>query len=388
VRTLFIAGGSAATVFALAPLAAAVRNAGHEVIMVANDDMVPVITQLGLPAVSVDRAPLGRYIYADRQGRPVDVPADAAAQLPFTGRWFARMGLAWLDPLLELARDWRPELVVGGTMMYCAPLLGVQLGIPYVRHTWDAVEVTEVDPGAEQELAPELAALGLDRLPVPDLLLEVCPQSLRAPRLSPSRQTLPMRWISMNAQRKLEPWMYRAGDRPLVCVTAGSRVSEQSDEKDYRQQSFDFLQTVATKVAGLDTDVVVAAPDEIAAQVRAKVPGVRAGWFPLDVVSRRADLLVHHGGGVTTMTALSAGLAQVVLPQWPIMTPSAHRIARFGAGIVVPPEDDSAQAVIAACEQVLAGPSYRDRAATLAKEIAGLPTPAEQIGSLESLVRH
>jgi hypothetical protein len=109
-------------------------------------------------------------------------------------------------------------------MIYAAPLLAAHLGVPNVRHTWDAVEVTEVDPGADQELAPELAALGLDRLPEPDLLLEVCPESLRPPVAPPARRTLPLRWISTNGQRRLEPWMYRTGDRPLVCVTAGSRV--------------------------------------------------------------------------------------------------------------------------------------------------------------------
>ncbi|MET7935540.1 hypothetical protein [Streptomyces sp. NPDC005322] len=40
-KILFVASGSPATVFALAPLATAARNAGHDVFMGAVEDMVP-----------------------------------------------------------------------------------------------------------------------------------------------------------------------------------------------------------------------------------------------------------------------------------------------------------------------------------------------------------
>ena len=43
-RFLFITGGSPACVFAVAPLASAVRNAGHEVFMAANEDLIPDVT--------------------------------------------------------------------------------------------------------------------------------------------------------------------------------------------------------------------------------------------------------------------------------------------------------------------------------------------------------
>jgi glycosyltransferase len=54
---LFVAAGSPATVFALAPLATAARNAGHQVVMAANDDMVPVITSSGLPGIATTDLP-------------------------------------------------------------------------------------------------------------------------------------------------------------------------------------------------------------------------------------------------------------------------------------------------------------------------------------------
>ncbi|MFF4412780.1 glycosyltransferase [Streptosporangium sp. NPDC001559] len=385
---LFIAGGSAATVFALTPLATAARNAGHEVFMAGTDTMAPVIAGVGLPAVSASSVPMSRFIYADRRGTPVEVPSDPAEQLPFTGVWFGRMAADWLGPLLELAREWRPDVVVGGTMMYVAPLLAAHLGVPYVRHTWDAIEVTEVDPGAERELEPELAELGLDRLPEPDLLLEVCPPSLLPPKSLPAKRTLPLRWIAAPGQRRLEPWMYSRGDRPRICVTAGSQAAPPKEAQDYRRRSFEFLRSLATKVDALGTDLVIAAPEGVAEELRPQLPGARVGWIPLDVVARRCDLLVHHGGGVTSMTALSVGLPQVIIPQAPIMVPAASRIADRGAAIVVLPGEDTADAVADACRNVLAGPSYAERAAGIAGEIAALPTPTEVLAALEDLVRN
>jgi hypothetical protein len=79
------------------------------------------------------------------------------------GASFARMAAASLDALLALAEDWRPDLVVGGAMSYAAPLLATHLRVPYVRHAWDTIPPTEIDPGAEEELQPELRGWRIDR---------------------------------------------------------------------------------------------------------------------------------------------------------------------------------------------------------------------------------
>lgn len=392
-RILFLAGGSAATVFALTPLATAVRNAGHEVFMAANDDMAPVIAGAGLPAVKACAQPLSRFIYADRAGAPVTIPSDPAAQLPYTGVWSARMAAAWLPVLEELARAWQPDVIVAGTLAYAGLILAARLGVPCVRHAWDAIEAHDADPGADAELAPELAELGLDRLPLPELLLEVCPPSLLPPRRLPGKSTAFMRWIPATGQRALEPWMYQRGDRLRICLTAGTRVAPQArldGDGDYRRDSFDFLCSLAEKIASLEAELLIAVPEQSAGELRAAmrdVLGDRAhvGWMPLDVVARHCDLLVHHGGGVTSMTALSAGLPQVILPQWPIMIPAARRVAEHGCAITLLPGEDSAQDVIDACRTVLGAPSYAARAAAIAAEIAALPAPADIVRTLADL---
>jgi UDP:flavonoid glycosyltransferase YjiC (YdhE family) len=377
-KVLFVAGGSPATVFALAPLATATRNAGHQAFMAATDDMMPVVAGAGLPGIPVVAQPIRHFITTGRDGHPVEIPADPAEQALFTGQWFARMAAASMDRLVDLARDWRPDIVVGGTMSYAAPLLAARLGIPFVRQAWDAIEATGIHPGADQELQPELRQLGLRRLPEPELFIDICPPSLRP---ADARPAAAMRFVPANAQRRLESWMYRR-DRPRrVCVTSGSRVTRGPSY----DQNYAFLTGIVRSVADLDVELLVAAPEEVAAGLRAELGEVRAGWIPLDVVAPTCDLIVHHGGGVTSMTALNAGVPQLLMPKGAVLVVPAGRIAAHGAGISLPPDAETPEAIAGACHELLSNPSYRDRAGALSREIAAMPPPAELVGVLEKL---
>ncbi|MCX3062133.1 nucleotide disphospho-sugar-binding domain-containing protein [Streptomyces beihaiensis] len=385
-RILFVAAGSVATAFALTPVATAARNAGHAVIMAANDDVIPAITGVGLPAFSVSSQPIGRFVNTDRSGRPTQIPAVPSEQIPFTGRWFGRMAAAWLGPLVELARDWRPDVVVGGTMSYAAGLLAARLGIPYVRHAWDAIEATAIDHGAVEELAPELAELGLEWLPEPELFIDVCPPSLRPADAHPAKRTMEIRWVPVNGQRQLEPWMLARPEAPRLCLTTGSRVAHDAGEHDVRRRAYEVLRSQAIALKELDVDLVVAAPDKVGEALRAEVPGVRAGWVPLDVLAPTCDVIVHHGGGTTSLTAMAAAAPQVSVPQGGVPNLGAQRLSRYGAAITLFDTDVSTEAIVEACREVLSDSSYADRARTLSLEIAELAPPARAVDAMAELV--
>jgi UDP:flavonoid glycosyltransferase YjiC (YdhE family) len=292
----------------------------------------------------------------------------------FTGGWFGRLAAASLDPLLGLAEDWRPDLVVGGTLTYAAPLLAHRLGVPYVRQAWDIKDFDGIDPGANAELRPELDALGLDRLPDPDLFVDVSPPSLR-PHNAPPAQL--MRWTPVNQQREVEPWMYTRGEQRRVVVTGGSRGL-----------NFDFVKEMVEKVSALGVEVVVAAPEELAAKLRDQIDGIRAGWIPLDVVAPTSDLIVHHAGGVTALTALHFGIPQLAVME--SQDSASHgaaldRIAGLGAGLTLYPAEFTAERVGAACRDLLDDPAYTQRSQALAQEMTKLPLPSEVVGVLEQL---
>ncbi|MFE9176414.1 nucleotide disphospho-sugar-binding domain-containing protein [Streptomyces sp. NPDC007126] len=376
-RILFVAAGSPATVFALAPLATAARNAGHQVVMAANQDMGPVVTGVGLPAVATTDLPIRHFITTDREGRPEAIPSDPVAQARFTGRWFARMAASSLPRMLDFSRAWRPDVIVGGTMSYVAPLLALHLGVPHARQTWDAVDADGIHPGADAELRPELSELGLERLPAPDLFIDICPPSLRPANAAPARM---MRHVATSRQCPLEPWMYTRDTRQRVLVTSGSRVAKESYDR-----NFDFLRGLAKDLVRWDVELIVAAPDTVAEALRAEVPQARVGWTPLDVVAPTCDLLVHHAGGVSTLTGLSAGVPQLLIPKGSVLEAPARRVADYGAAIALLPGEDSTEAIADSCQELLAKDTYARRAQDLSREISGMPLPATVVTALEQL---
>ncbi|MEU3301207.1 nucleotide disphospho-sugar-binding domain-containing protein [Streptomyces sp. NPDC006678] len=372
-KILFVASGSPATVFALAPLATAARNAGHDVFMGAVEDVVPYIASAGIPALSIAPSSIRRFATMDRAGSPVRMPETPEEELDFAGHWFGRMAAGCMEALRELAAHWRPDLVVGGSMSFAAALIAAELGVPYVRQAWDTGDAWRTDPAASEELQPELRALGLERLPEPDLFVDICPPSLRPADAPPAQM---MRWVPANGQRRLEPWMYSKGDRPRVLITSGSRL--------VFAKKTGFLRGLVADMATLDAEVVIATLDEVAEELRAELPGVRAGWVPLDVVVPTCDVVVHHAGGVTALTAMNAGVPQLIVPQGGNFVEAGLRISDFGAAITV--DENTPEAVEKACRELIGNPSYAERARALSAEIAALPLPADVVGALERLV--
>lgn len=373
-KVLFIGAGSPAIVFGLVPLANALRSNGHQVLMAANEPMAAVASSTGIPAMAMVEHDIWHYVWTDRQGNEREFVEGFREEMEFTGGWFAHMGAEGYATLREACRHWQPDLVVGGRMCYAAPLLAAHLGVPHVQVAWDSGEWQWTDDGARPVLEPELRELGLNHIPDPDLRIEIYPPSLTPPE-APGAQL--MRWIPGNLQRQVEPWMYTRPERPRVCLTAGSRAS--------RERSLDFLRELAERIAPLDVEIVIPAPEELAAELRTVLPDVRTGWLPLDVVMPTCDLVVHHAGGATTMTAMSAGVPQLVIPESPAFVPPIRRLADFGAAISMTPEEATDESVAAACRTLLTEPGYRERAAALAREIGELAPPLEFVPQLEKL---
>jgi glycosyltransferase len=345
VKFLFTAGGSQATVYTVASLATAARNAGHEILLAADESLLEAAEAIALPAVSI--------------------PA---------GEW-RRIASARVEALLDLAEDWPPDLVVGG-LTYVPGLLAARLEVPYVRQVWDI----GLPRRAEEELRADLERLGLAALPDPDLFIDPCPPSLRP---SPNPTAQPMRWIPRNPQRRLEPWMYiRPKGRPRVLITSGTRKSMLSGGS---------LRQLTDQLALVGAEVLIAAPEKAAEELGAELGDIRIGWIPLDVVAPTCDLAVHHGGAATCMTFMAAGVPQLIMPDNGYAKAIAQAVSSSGAALTVIPEQqepdqDPAEAIAAGCREILSTPRYTQQAQALATEILTLPTPSEIVHTIETLV--
>jgi UDP:flavonoid glycosyltransferase YjiC (YdhE family) len=377
-KVIILAGIAPSTVFSHVPLATALRNAGHQVMMTASlEELIPVIAGVGLPVVRITDPELSARQIIAGYPRLLQIPDDLIERETQSGRWYARLEAVTLDALLAFTEDWRPDVVIGGMASYAAPLLAKTLGVPYVRHAWDIHDPKLLDLGAADELQDELAKLGLDGLPEPDMMIDITPPSLRPHDAAPAHM---MRWIAGNTQSCLEPWMYRRSERPRIGVTVGTGVAN------YNQ--YDFLQAIVENVGTLDAEVVVPVTEDAAPVLRERLKNVRAGWMPLDIVAPTCDVLVHQSGGSTMMTALSFGVPQVLIPDPTLHRANemARRIVDAGAGISITPEEATSDVIAKHCQEIISTPSYAAAAAGLAREIAALPLPSEVARRVELLV--
>jgi glycosyltransferase len=389
-KILFITTGSQATFYAAAPLATAARNAGHQVIFAAHEPWVETAEAIGLPTFCFTAEPIRHFMGLVNPGKGLRFPVEMGdGAMVSQGRGFARMGLAGLESLLGLARDWPPDVVVGTSQSYSAMLLAAHLKVPYVRHIeYLGIPYMGIDPGAEEELRPELKLLGLDGLLQPDLLLDGTPPSLR-PSYDPAAASV--RWIPSNPQRQLERWMYtRPEGRRRILITSGFRSIM------FRDPGWS-MPLLVSELSKMNAEVLIPASPGAAERYGPQLGGARIGWIPLDVAASTCDLAIHHGGATTTTTLVANGVPQLIIPENPPeFWPNFHRkaiataISDFGAGKMLWPREQApdkapGEVIATAASELLCDPSYAERTQFLAKEIASLPAPPEIVSRMEAL---
>ncbi len=98
-------------------------------------------------------------------------------------------------------------------------------------------------------------------------------------------------------------------------------------------------------------------------------PRVEA-FVPQRAVIGTASAVVTHGGLNTVLDALAAGVPLIVVPLAFEQGATAARVARTGAGLVIPRRQFTPVRVADALTALLDTPSYRERASALRNEIA------------------
>jgi UDP:flavonoid glycosyltransferase YjiC (YdhE family) len=106
-------------------------------------------------------------------------------------------------------------------------------------------------------------------------------------------------------------------------------------------------------------------------------------WLPFAAVMPHVGGVVIHGGGGTVMTALAAGVPQVVVPGAGDRTVHAQLVAARGAGLAVRTQDITA----ATLERLVSDPELARNAGEVAAEIAATPAPADLVEPLAALAQ-
>jgi UDP:flavonoid glycosyltransferase YjiC (YdhE family) len=373
----------------LTPLVWALRAAGHQVLLAGQPDLADAARAAGVSIVPVgapfhvedllfEGLPDGR--------RPIEVrPRPAPAVLGNYGRVWMTHAKYLLPRYLEVAREYRPDLILSDPLEYSALVVGGVLGVPVVQHRWG---VDAISTPARHAVRPAFAGicrrLGLAGLPDPTVLLDPCPPALQLTEAEPGT---PIRYVPFNGAGELPSWVRAAGTGPgsagvrRVAVTLGGTLAV---------NGVPFLRRLLAALGGRPGIELVATVDARHRDALGAVPdGVHVvDPTPLDLFLPGCAAVVHHGGSGTTMTATAFGRPQLVLPQLADHFGHGDRLAALGAGLAL----DTAEAqhdpalLRDALDALLTEPGYAKAAAELRADIERAPSPARVAADLARLV--
>jgi UDP:flavonoid glycosyltransferase YjiC (YdhE family) len=365
----------------LVPLASALRNAGHIVRFACSPEMVDVIRQAGFDAEAVG------ITDAESRARRVEIPEFLNAvpnrlrSLAFP-RVFADLEIPLrLQEMLEVAKNFKPELVVHEMAEFAAPILAAILGIKSVNHSFGPIVASEIMTDAGLFAAKHWQAAGL---PIPEkagmydgLYLDVCPPSLQESHITSVARVQPIRFVP-SADSSIAPWLDELGKRPVVTVTLGTVFNKRLDL--YRTFIEGLLDLEVDGIVALGPGVEVAAIGVLPENVRV------FSWVPWNSLLEKTTVLIGHGGANSMLGPLSKGIPLVVVPLGADHFVNAARIAQANAGIILEEAHITPEVVQDAVKQALS-PSLRASAQRIANEIAKMPSPAEVVPMLEAYVK-
>ena len=190
--------------------------------------------------------------------------------------------------------------------------------------------------------------------------------------------TVPIRSVAYNeAGAEVPAWLTATPTRPRVYLTLGT-VSFGAVE---------VLGRAIAEIAALAVDVLVTVGPEGDPASLGEVPdNVHVERFVAQsAVLPLIDLIVHHGGTGTVLSALEVGLPQLLLPQGADQFINAEILTAAGAARALPNDAQPPAAIGEAVQELLGDSPERQVATRLRDEIAAMPSPAEVVPALVKL---
>nr|WP_062333278.1 nucleotide disphospho-sugar-binding domain-containing protein [Herbidospora sakaeratensis] len=362
-RLLFTTAPLRGHLHPLVPLAWAARACGHEVLVATAEAFCAAVAAAGLPVASL--GPADGFV--ELAGADRDTP-DPAGRRRAHGRAFALIAADVLPGARGVVADWRPDLVVSERAEFAGPLAAAAAGLPHVEYRWGIAPLDEYPEAAAAEFGV--------RPPTPVRVLDPWPVRLRAAHAAHHQS---IRDMPYSGEARVPGWVLRPRVRPRVCVTFGTVVPRLGGGR-----VDDLLLPLLRSLSGLGAEIVLAAEDQVlAARPELADAADHAGRLPLAQVLPVCDVLVSHGGHNTVLTALAAGVPQLVIPQFDDQFDNADAVAGARAGLRLDPGEATPEAVTARVRELLGDRRYAAAAAGLAAEIAAQPSPADVVTLLE-----
>ncbi len=418
-RVLFVILPSKAHLYVpVVPLAWALQSAGHEVRFAVQPEMVDAVSRAGLHSVSFDE---DRFVEnrldldmstadLDRLIGDLNISTRCRPGDSWEEPWLHLVNVMhvhapYVDELVELCRQWKPDLVVWDPLCVAASVAARSCGAAHMRLLWgqdnlawlwqeygkrSASECSELVNGSlDWLMEPMLRRYGMRF--EPELLfgnwtIDPMPLPLRIP-LDFDIDYHSMRWVPYNGSSEVADWLRTEPERPRVCLTlgVGGRGRLLFKESGYS------VGDVVRALAELDIELVVTLKEAQDALSGAVPDNVRiVDFVPLNQLLPTCAAVIHQGGSGTAMAAGAQRVPQLICPMaiWDEDNIADH-VAEQGAGIVVQPAELTPQVLREQLTRLLAEPRFAEGAAAFHDDLQRAPSPIEIVPVIEKLTaRH
>lgn len=150
--------------------------------------------------------------------------------------------------------------------------------------------------------------------------------------------------------------------KPLIYASLGT----------LQNRKWEIFQSIAEACVGLDVQLVISLGNPNSLESGSNLPGepIVVPYAPHQQLIEISSLIITHAGMNTVLGALSSGVPLVAIPITNEQPGIAARLARTGAGEVIPVARLSVPRLRAAIERVLSEDSYKKNASRLQEAIA------------------
>jgi UDP:flavonoid glycosyltransferase YjiC (YdhE family) len=414
-RFAFAAFGSLGDLYPLLTVARTLAQRGHDVRMITHIGHHERVARAGLPATQL------RPDLSDLGPEPREVLRRAMD--PWTGSDYVlrRMTLPWLRRTTEdvLAGADGAEVLVAGALVLGAGSVAERLGIPYVPVTLQPVAMLSGwDPGM---IAPFGWAPVRALAPWPGRILwgamrllgDATLGELRRLRREWGLRAMTRAFLAFPADAPLVLALFSRHfappqrDWPRTAIATGFPFHDEEGDAglDPKLRAFldagdppvaftlgssavwvpgDFHVLAARAATRLGVRAVMLVGDEPGPLPDPVPPGVHVmAYAPHAALFARARAIVHQAGIGTTAQALRSGRPAVLVPYSHDQPDNAARVARIGAGVVVPRTRLTERTLAGALDRALRDTAIHDAAARIGATIRAEHGAATAADALE-----
>ncbi len=369
-RVLVVSAPMLGHVFPMIPLARALQNAGHEVLLATAGDALAA-RDAGLHIEDI--APtfqFGRIARRTMMRHPLIAKAELAGEGGTRGvrLLFGAVNEEMVDHAVALATRWAPDLVVYEPLAVAGALAAARLGIPAVLHENSLFDGPELVRVTATRLTRALQRHGVETLPPNAATMTIAPPSVVG-----ARSGWPMQYVPYSGDGTLPDWLGGRPEQPRILVSR-STVGGPGGSR--------LMSAVVAAAPHVDAEFVLVRPDRHVMR-QGLLPGnVRTvDWVPLTAALATSTAIVHHGGAGTVLGALAAGVPQLVVSGPGDRTYNARLVAARGAALATAAKDITA----ATLTRLLTDAALTSAADEVRQEMAAMPSPEDVVPRLVAL---